>query len=68
MFYGFTEVAKIVLNQCIESHRDPRDNNVQMTFDFEFLDDFLKLPPELEAEWERSVHELLQESGERSGN
>ena len=44
------EVAEVVFNKCIQDQRSSHSEHPQLTFDFEFLDDFHPLPVTSEVE------------------
>ena len=54
-YYNFAEVAEIVFNKCIQDQHSSHSEYPQLTFDFEFLDDFHSLPVTSEAEWENNT-------------
>ena len=61
----FPEMAEIVFNKCIQRQKNPQDNTLKVTFDYEFLDDFHKMPLEVDAQWVEHEFQMLMECEEK---
>ena len=50
IYYNFAEVAETVFNKCTQYQKSSHNECPQLTFDFEFLDDFRPISVTPEAE------------------